>query len=175
MAHFMIAGRADDVEYARAELLAHHLHRNLPDFHATFLPQRAEQCSDYIRKLFMKNRWDRRMARDRKYKGTEDLPQCIWRESGELIGSTADFLKLIKDTYGQEYDVEDSVLAEIAQENYKRLLANELGPSSTLTVATGKSDSSTRATPHASRDELRQPSRVGVKVPASPVPVRLEA
>lgn len=107
MAHFVIAGKANDPDYARvfrlnnvlfrkrqaqitplqAEMLAHHLHINMPDFHIQLIPKHPDEWDEYARQVFIQNGWAKRMARDRTIKSPERLGgQMIWRESGELIG-----------------------------------------------------------------------------------------
>ncbi|KAJ3146915.1 putative malate dehydrogenase 1B [Geranomyces variabilis] len=127
MAHFIIAGRANDPEYARAEMLAHHLHANLPDFHITLVPKAPSSWQDYVATTFAQNRWDARMSRDRKFKKPEDLNQMIWRDSGELIGDTANFLRMMKETYDQELQIDDDLLLEVSKENMEALTGKSGG------------------------------------------------
>ncbi|TPX66454.1 hypothetical protein SpCBS45565_g04463 [Spizellomyces sp. 'palustris'] len=106
-------------------MLAHHLNINLPSFHITLLPQHPDDWPDYARQIFIQNGWANRMAHDRTFKTPEGLEQMIWRESGELIGDTKDFLKFIKQAYDQEYNLDDGTLADIAKENYEEVLASK--------------------------------------------------
>ncbi|KAI9017176.1 hypothetical protein BC832DRAFT_543841 [Gaertneriomyces semiglobifer] len=95
MAHFIIAGRADDAEFARAEMLSHHLQRNLPDFHVELIPKMPAEWETFATEVFKQHGWEQRPARDRTHKTLAMLPQLVWRESGELIGNAADFVKLV--------------------------------------------------------------------------------
>ncbi|KAI8818573.1 uncharacterized protein EV422DRAFT_537543 [Fimicolochytrium jonesii] len=124
MAHFVIAGKADDIEFAKAEVLAHRLLTNLPDFHADFILKHPREWDAFVEATVTQNHWTHRLARDRTLKTPKNLPQLIWRESGELIGNTKDFLDLMKATYDQDLDVNDIELRRIAEENMSELLAH---------------------------------------------------
>ncbi|KAJ3147663.1 putative malate dehydrogenase 1B [Geranomyces michiganensis] len=121
MAHFIIAGRANDPEYARAEMLAHHLHANLPAFHITLVPKHPTSWADYVATTFARNRWDARMSYDRRFHKPEDLNQLVWRNSGELIGDAADFLRMMKARYNQELQIDEELLVEVSKENMEAL------------------------------------------------------
>ncbi|KAJ3188130.1 putative malate dehydrogenase 1B [Gaertneriomyces sp. JEL0708] len=124
MAHFIIAGRADDAEFARAEMLSHHLQRNLPDFHVKLVPKLPSEWEAFAAEMFDQYGWKQRPARDRTYKDLTSLPQMVWRESGELIesaGHSSDYLELIKITYNEEFYVDENTLREIARENLNGL------------------------------------------------------
>ncbi|KAI8914778.1 hypothetical protein DFJ77DRAFT_463295 [Powellomyces hirtus] len=122
MAHFVIAGKANDPEYAKAEMLAHHLRTNLPDFHIELIPKHPSQWEEYVRNTYTQKRWSERMARDRTYKDPARLQQMIWRKSGELIGDTGDFLKMMKETYNEELNLSDDLLNDISKETMASLV-----------------------------------------------------
>lgn len=46
----------------------------------------------FLRDAFAKHKWSDRLAADRSVKELDQLPQAIYRPSGQLIGSTSDFL-----------------------------------------------------------------------------------
>ncbi|KAJ3214383.1 hypothetical protein HDU67_001716 [Dinochytrium kinnereticum] len=75
--------------------MAYHLAHNLPDFKVEVIMKTPDEWEEYSQEVYNENRWAERRARDREIKGLDDLPQIIWRKSGELIGNTSDFLKLI--------------------------------------------------------------------------------
>ncbi|KAJ3018235.1 putative malate dehydrogenase 1B [Thoreauomyces humboldtii] len=126
MAHFVIAGRANDPEYAKAEMLAHHLHANLPDFHVELVPKHPDQWDEYVQTTFAQRRWAHRMASDRTYKQPDStsLPQMIWRKSGELIGNTKDFMRMMNETYNEQMTLDDDMLSDISNEIMTQLSSN---------------------------------------------------
>ncbi|KAI8851160.1 hypothetical protein BC829DRAFT_387473 [Chytridium lagenaria] len=95
MAEIVLAGRADDAEFAKAEAMAYHLAHNLPDYKVEVIMKTPDEWEDYRDIVYEENRWGERRASDREIKPIDSLQQMIWRKSGELIGNTSDFLKLV--------------------------------------------------------------------------------
>ncbi|KAJ3054705.1 putative malate dehydrogenase 1B [Rhizophlyctis rosea] len=123
MADFILAGKADDPQYARAEMLGHHLSLNLPHYRFEPRPIVPDEWDEVARKIYVQYDWADRPARDRTIKVPGDaLQQMVWRRSGELIGNANDFISLMKATYNQELDISQDTLDAIAQENLKTLL-----------------------------------------------------
>ncbi|KAJ3317352.1 putative malate dehydrogenase 1B [Blyttiomyces sp. JEL0837] len=100
MSDLIIAGREDDFEFLRAESLAYYLMANLPDYHAEVITVTDDKWENYKNQVFENNGWGSRPARDRKLKKPDELPQLIWRKSGELIGNTDDYIKVTRHCYG---------------------------------------------------------------------------
>ncbi|KAI9190861.1 uncharacterized protein BJ171DRAFT_538454 [Polychytrium aggregatum] len=121
MAHFVVAGRSNDPEFARAEALGCHLAHNLPNFRVDIIMLPPPEWPDYQRTVYIQNGWDHRMSFDRKMKTPDQLDQMIWRRSGQLIGDTSDFVKLIWHAYRIQLNLPDSLLVEIAEENHRNL------------------------------------------------------
>jgi hypothetical protein len=117
MSTFVIAGLSNDPELAKAEMLGHHLQKNLPDFHISIQMKAKEEWNDYKHQLFHQKRWSERMSFDRTFKTADQLPQLIFRPSGELIGDTNDFIHFVKHAYAVEMSFDDALLTDIAIEN----------------------------------------------------------
>ncbi|KAJ3089916.1 hypothetical protein HDU96_003592 [Phlyctochytrium bullatum] len=138
MADLCLAGRADDPDFAKvrsftllvavcsrtlidkgqAEAMAYHLARNLPDFQVTVTMLTPDDWEEFRDETYEAHRWVERRARDRTLKTLDDLPQIIWRKSGELIGNTADFLRYAKEAYDQELQFDEQTIQEISRENF---------------------------------------------------------
>ncbi|KAI8898921.1 hypothetical protein BC833DRAFT_525316 [Globomyces pollinis-pini] len=120
MVHIILSGKCNDPQFAKAEMLSYFLQKNLPDFNITIVPQHPNEYQSYLNKIYKENGWEFTLARDRKIKKPDNLNQCIWISSGQLIGNTDDFLVYVKESYGQESLIEDPDLLEsIAQESSK--------------------------------------------------------
>ncbi|KAI8615154.1 hypothetical protein BC830DRAFT_1124020 [Chytriomyces sp. MP71] len=102
MSTIIVAGCEEDKQFERAEALAYHLATNLPDYTIEINAIPRAEWDAYRLSLYTENDWAERRARDRKIKQCEELSQIIWRESGELIGDTEDYLKLMRHSYGEE-------------------------------------------------------------------------
>ncbi|KAF6361796.1 malate dehydrogenase 1B [Rhinolophus ferrumequinum] len=87
MAKFVLAGRADCPFYAKAEVLADYLQKNLPDFQIFKITQHPHVWEEWLKDLCEKNKWSH-----------EDSP-IIWRElldrggKGLLLGGYNEFLE----------------------------------------------------------------------------------
>ncbi|XP_023066197.1 putative malate dehydrogenase 1B isoform X1 [Piliocolobus tephrosceles] len=111
MAKLVTAGRADCPHYAKTELLADYLQKNLPDFWIHKITQRPEVWEDWLKDVCEKNKW------------SHNNSPIIWRElldrggKGLLLGGYNEFLEHAQ----LYYDVTSSMMTElmmvIAQEN----------------------------------------------------------
>jgi hypothetical protein len=117
MAHFVIAGRSADPEFAKAEMLGYHLQKNLPDFHIEIVMKKDTEWYNFVVETHASKGWGDRMAFDRTIKDSSDLYQMIYRPSGELIGDTKAFIAYVKHAYKLEMDFDKDLLYEIALEN----------------------------------------------------------
>ncbi|ORY52023.1 hypothetical protein BCR33DRAFT_649163, partial [Rhizoclosmatium globosum] len=75
--------------------LAYHLCANLPEYGVEINLIPPHEWEKYKREIYEEQGWATRRARDRTIKALDELPQLIWRESGELIGNTEDYIKLV--------------------------------------------------------------------------------
>ncbi|KAJ3197154.1 hypothetical protein HK101_005671 [Irineochytrium annulatum] len=75
-----------------------------------------EDWEEYRRSTYEQHGWSERRARDRSVKTLDDLPQIVWRKSGELIGNAEDYIALVKQTYNQEIVVDNEQLHAISRE-----------------------------------------------------------
>ncbi|KAI9332382.1 hypothetical protein BDR26DRAFT_824029, partial [Obelidium mucronatum] len=91
----ILAGCEDDKGFEKAEALAYHLCANLPEYSIEINLVPLKEWDSYKRSVYQENGWDNRRARDRKIKTLDELQQIIWRDSGELIGNTEDYIKLV--------------------------------------------------------------------------------
>ena len=130
MVHIQLAGKASDPIFAQAEMLAYYMEKNLPDFNVTVTFKSDADWSGFVEKIYQKNIWHSRVARDRTIKSVQSLDQLIWYDSGELIGmflttthiqnigNAADFFKYSTDCYGLDKLTDDQeLLCSIAAEN----------------------------------------------------------
>ncbi|XP_037552673.1 putative malate dehydrogenase 1B [Nematolebias whitei] len=117
MAKFVLAGKADCPNYARAELLADELQRSLPDFRVHKIRILPEEWKGWLESTCERNGWKH-----------DDSP-LVWRElvyrggKGMLLGGLGDFLKHCQDYYGVTSDMPAELAQRIAAEN----LAEQMG------------------------------------------------
>ncbi|KAI8843289.1 hypothetical protein BJ741DRAFT_660332 [Chytriomyces cf. hyalinus JEL632] len=102
MSSIILAGCEQDKTFEKAEALAYHLAANLADYTIEINTIPPEEWDSYKKSVYEENEWALRRARDRKIKKVDELDQLIWRESGELIGNTRDYIELMKHAYGEE-------------------------------------------------------------------------
>ncbi|XP_008054336.1 putative malate dehydrogenase 1B [Carlito syrichta] len=111
MAKFVIAGRADCPYYAKAELLADYLQKNLPDFRIHKITQHPEVWEEWLKDLCKQNRWN------------HEKSPIIWRElldrggKGLLLGGYNEFLEHAQLYYGVTSSMTTQLMMLIAQEN----------------------------------------------------------
>ncbi|KAH9268556.1 hypothetical protein BASA84_000161 [Batrachochytrium salamandrivorans] len=117
MVWYIISGKASDPSFAMAEMIGYHLQENLPDFHVEILPKTDNEWSVFVSQMFNDYAWLLRPARDRTIKSPNSTCPLIWAKTGELIGDTNDFLKLIKHNYNYEIKADKELLDDITREN----------------------------------------------------------
>ncbi|XP_003254038.2 putative malate dehydrogenase 1B isoform X2 [Nomascus leucogenys] len=111
MAKFVIAGRADCPYYAKTELLADYLQKNLPDFRIHKITQRPEVWEDWLKDVCEKNQWSHKNS------------PIIWRElldrggKGLLLGGYNEFLEHAQLYYNVASSMTTELMMVIAQEN----------------------------------------------------------
>ncbi|RXN29951.1 malate dehydrogenase 1B [Labeo rohita] len=111
MAKFVLAGKADCPYYAKAELLADVLQRNLPDFHIHKICVHPKVWEKWLEDTCASNDWKHSSS------------PIIWRElidrggKGMLLGGFSDFLEHAQGYYGITSDMNTDLMLKIAEEN----------------------------------------------------------
>ncbi|XP_023366189.1 putative malate dehydrogenase 1B [Otolemur garnettii] len=125
MAKFVIAGKADCPYYAKAELLADYLQKNLPDFKIHKITQHpevweADLIYDLIWVIFQQE-WLKNVCTKNKW--SHKNSPIIWRElldrggKGLLLGGYNEFLEHAQLYYGITSSMTTEMMMVIAQEN----------------------------------------------------------
>ncbi|XP_012891550.1 PREDICTED: putative malate dehydrogenase 1B isoform X1 [Dipodomys ordii] len=120
MAKFVIAGKADCPFYAKAELLADYLQKNLPDFRIFKITQHPDVWEKWLKGVCEKNRWNHKRS------------PIIWREmidrggKGLLLGGYNEFLEYAQLYYGVTSSMTTQMMMVIAQENLETHIEKEL-------------------------------------------------
>ncbi|XP_012781382.2 putative malate dehydrogenase 1B isoform X1 [Ochotona princeps] len=120
MAKFVIAGKADCPYYAKAELLADYLQKNLPDFHIYKIVQHPDIWEEWLKDVCEKNKWSHRSS------------PIIWRElldrggKGLLLGGYNEFLEHAQLYYGVTSSMSTQLMMVIAKENLKAHIEKEV-------------------------------------------------
>ncbi|KAG1938043.1 putative malate dehydrogenase 1B [Pimephales promelas] len=113
MAKFVLAGKADCPYYAKAELLADVLQRNLPDFHIHKICVQPSDWETWLEDTCASNGW------------THSSCPLVWRElierggKGMLLGGFNDFLEHAQGYYGITSDMNSDLMLKIAAENQR--------------------------------------------------------
>lgn len=111
MAKFVIAGESHCPYFARAELVADTLSRNLPDFKVCKILKDTDEWKEWLKHTCSKNNWKHTRS------------PIIWRElvdrggKGMLIGDVNDFLEYTKGYYGISTELTSEDLRKISAEN----------------------------------------------------------
>ncbi|XP_073698789.1 putative malate dehydrogenase 1B [Garra rufa] len=111
MAKFVLAGKADCPYYAKAELLADVLQRNLPDFHIHKISVHPNEWEKWLEDICASNGWKHSSS------------PIVWRElidrggKGMLLGGFSDFLEHAQGYYGITSDTNSDLMLKIAAEN----------------------------------------------------------
>ncbi|XP_036092884.1 putative malate dehydrogenase 1B isoform X2 [Rousettus aegyptiacus] len=119
MTKFVLAGRADCPFYAKAELLADYLQKNLPDFRVHKITQHPHVWEEWLNDLCKKNKWDHKNS------------PIIWRElldrggKGLLLGGYNEFLEHAQLYYGVTSSMTTEMMKVIAQENLMTHIEDE--------------------------------------------------
>ena len=111
----------------KAEALGYYLEKNLPDFHVQVIFKNASEWSDWVDQAILENHWEGRLTANRSCLDKDSLSQLIYKNSGQLIGNTSDFIEWIKHCYGLE--LKFNGLDEIAQVNhefYQQILSEKV-------------------------------------------------
>ncbi|XP_021119225.1 putative malate dehydrogenase 1B isoform X2 [Heterocephalus glaber] len=117
MAKFVIA---DCPYYAKAELLADYLQKNLPDFQIFKITQHPDVWEDWLKDVCEKNKWSHKNS------------PIIWRElldrggKGLLLGGYNEFLEHAQLYYGVTSSMTTEMMMVIAQENLEAHKEKEL-------------------------------------------------
>ncbi|XP_038643376.1 putative malate dehydrogenase 1B isoform X2 [Scyliorhinus canicula] len=112
MAKFVVAGRANCPYYAKTELVADYLCKNLPDFQVHKIVQAPEDWQKWLQELCKKNDW------------VHENSPIIWRElvdrggKGLLLGGYNDFMEYAQGYYGFTSDTMTTLMLKIARENF---------------------------------------------------------
>ncbi|XP_054442097.1 putative malate dehydrogenase 1B [Pteronotus mesoamericanus] len=120
MAKFVLAGKADCPYYAKAELLADYLQKNLPDFQIYKITQHPHVWEEWLKDLCEKNNW------------SHSNSPIIWRElldrggKGLLLGGYNEFLEHAQLYYGVTSSMTTELMKAIAQENLEAHIKKEL-------------------------------------------------
>ncbi|XP_044160365.1 putative malate dehydrogenase 1B [Bufo gargarizans] len=111
MAKFVLAGRADCPYYAKAELLADYLQKNLPNFRVHKMTQHPDDWEEWLADLCLRNGWKHNRS------------PIIWRElldrgsKGLLLGGFNDFLEHAQEYYNVTSAMVSDQMKDIAAEN----------------------------------------------------------
>ncbi|XP_056389599.1 putative malate dehydrogenase 1B isoform X2 [Hyla sarda] len=111
MAKFVLAGRADCPYYAKAELLANYLQKNLPNFRIHRITQHPDDWEKWLADICMKNGWKHNHS------------PIIWRElldrgsKGLLLGGFNDFMEHAQEYYSVTSAMLSEIMKDIAAEN----------------------------------------------------------
>lgn len=111
MARFVIAGSVNCPYYAKLELLADSLHRNLPNFKIHKMPTPEAEWPIFLDTICKQNKWVHRKS------------PLVWRElverggKGMYIGGFNEFLEYAKCYYKFESDMNSEMMLAIRDEN----------------------------------------------------------
>ncbi|XP_077010975.1 putative malate dehydrogenase 1B isoform X2 [Tamandua tetradactyla] len=120
MAKFVLAGRADCPYYAKAELLADYLQKNLPNFRIHKITQHPDVWEEWLKNVCEKNKWSHKNS------------PIIWRElldrggKGLLLGGYNEFLEHAQLYYNVTSSMTSELMLIIAQENLEAHTEKEL-------------------------------------------------
>eukprot|EP00073_Rattus_norvegicus_P049639 XP_017451962.1 PREDICTED: putative malate dehydrogenase 1B isoform X5 [Rattus norvegicus] len=113
-------GKANCPYYAKAELLADYLQKNLPDFRIFKITKHPDEWEEWLEDVCERNMWDHRIS------------PIIWRElldrggKGLLLGGYNEFLEHAQLYYGITSSMTTELMMIIAQENMETHTEQEL-------------------------------------------------
>ncbi|XP_058042357.1 putative malate dehydrogenase 1B isoform X1 [Ahaetulla prasina] len=119
MAKFVLAGRADCPYYAKAELLADYLLKNLPNFRIHKIVQHPDNWEKWLQEICNENGWKHKRS------------PIIWRElldrggKGLLLGGFNEFLEHAQQYYNITSDMMTEEMLLIANENLQTCIEIE--------------------------------------------------
>ncbi|XP_077131856.1 putative malate dehydrogenase 1B isoform X3 [Ranitomeya variabilis] len=111
MAKFVLAGRADCPYYAKAELLADYLQKNLPNFRIHKMTRHPDNWEEWLADLCIRNGWKHNRS------------PVIWRElldrgsKGLLLGGFNDFMEHAQEYYNVTSAMMSDLMKGISAEN----------------------------------------------------------
>ncbi|KAM6178363.1 putative malate dehydrogenase 1B [Rhynchocyon petersi] len=120
MAKFVLAGKADCPFYAKVELLADYLQKNLPDFRVHKIIQHPDVWEEWLKDVCEKNKWNHKSS------------PIIWRElldrggKGMLLGGYNEFLEHAELYYGVTSSMTSELMLTVAKENLETHTDKEL-------------------------------------------------
>jgi len=120
MAKFVIAGADNCPYFAKLELLADSLARNLPDFKLHKILKKNEEWSVWLDTICKENRW------------VHYESPIVWRElverggKGKLIGGFNEFMEYAKCYYNFESDMKTEMMIKIRDENILQLALQQI-------------------------------------------------
>lgn len=100
------------------------MEKNLPDFHVKVIFKDESEWDDWVNSIISENHWDTRLKASRSNLVRDSLSQLIYKNSGQLVGNTLDFIAWIKHSYGLELNFDN--LDEIAKVNHQFHLKNRV-------------------------------------------------
>ncbi|CAH6791704.1 Mdh1b [Phodopus roborovskii] len=109
------SGKANCPYYAKAELLADYLQKNLPDFQIFKITQHPDVWEEWLEDVCEKNKWD------------HNTSPIIWRElldrggKGLLLGGYNEFLEHAQLYYGVTSSMTTDLMMVVAKENLQAL------------------------------------------------------
>jgi hypothetical protein len=116
MASFIIAGKADDVSFARTEFAAKQIEALCPNIFFRYEMKHPDQWQDFITSVFRKYDFDTFPA---DFEGP-----LVWTHEGDLIGGSAEFIQEVcLNKFGMKSPpaVTDPMFKQIAADNMKQV------------------------------------------------------
>lgn len=116
MASYVLAGKADDVSFARAEFAAKKIEAACPNVYFRYEMKHPDIWQEFINSVFTKYDFDG---------FAEDFPgPLVWTHEGDLVGGSAEFIQhVIVEKFGlpPPPDVTHSMFKDIARDNMKQV------------------------------------------------------
>jgi len=116
MASYIIAGKADDVSFARAEFAAKQIEASCPNIFFRYEMKHPDHWQQFITSIFRKYDFD-------GYADDFSGP-LVWTHEGELIGGSAEFIqKICHEKFGLPAPppITDNLFKDIAKDNMKQV------------------------------------------------------
>jgi len=116
MASYIIAGKADDVSFARAEFAAKQIEALCPNIFFRYEMKHPDLWSDFIKGVFRKYDFD---GYPEDFSGP-----LVWTHEGDLVGGSAEFIQQVcLEKFGipPPPAVTDTIFRDIAKDNMKQV------------------------------------------------------